>query len=369
MSQTFTVDLGARSYEIAIGAGLLSQLGELIAPFSKSKRIAVITDETVHELHGAALAEALSNYNIHLIVRPAGEAQKSMANLEEVLESLFCAGFDRSDLLIAFGGGVIGDLAGFAASIFKRGMPFVQVPTTLLAQVDSSVGGKTAINNQFGKNLVGAFYQPRLVVADTDLLSTLPARQVKAGYAEVLKYGLLGDAEFFMQLNDGLGQKVLNLDADALTQAVHTSCAAKAKIVTADEREGGVRALLNLGHTFAHALELEAGYDGDLLHGEAVSAGMEMAFRFGATQGICSQSDADQVSEHLAKTDMPRVKGMAHLLSDPDTLMRHMAQDKKNESGHLTLILPRAIGDTYVDKRADADAVRAFLINLRDTLS
>lgn len=368
MPDTLRVELGERSYDICIGPGLLARLGPLIQPFAKSGRLAVITDETVHDLHGAALAEALRDYRVHMIVRPAGEAQKSMANLEEILESLFRAGFDRSDLILAFGGGVMGDLAGFAASIFKRGAPFIQVPTTLLSQVDSSVGGKTAINNRFGKNLIGAFYQPRLVVADTDLLSTLPLREVKAGYAEVLKYGLLGDAAFFDALDSGLGQDVLTLDPAALTQAIHTSCATKAKIVAADEREGGVRALLNLGHTFGHALELEAGYDGDLLHGEAVSAGMEMAFRFAAAQGLCAPDAADRVTRHLTQTDMPRLSDMAHLLRDPDALMRHMGQDKKNESGHLTLILPRAIGDTFVDKRADTEAVRAFLINLRDTV-
>lgn len=367
VTKKLSVDLGERSYDICIGPALLPNLGQLIRPFAASDRVAVITDETVHGLHGAALAEALSDYRTHMIIRQAGESQKSMSNLEEVLDSLFRAGFDRSDLILAFGGGVIGDLAGFAASIYKRGAPFIQIPTTLLAQVDSSVGGKTAVNTAHGKNLIGAFYQPRLVVADTDLLSTLPPREVKAGYAEVLKYGLLGDAKFFEDLDAGLGASVLDLDPVALTQAVHTSCAAKAKIVAEDERENGVRALLNLGHTFGHALELEAGYDGDLLHGEAVSAGMDMAFRFGAANELCSTQDADRVTDHLMKTGMPRIADMMHLLRDTDALMRHMGQDKKNEGGHLTLILPRAIGETYVDKRADVNVVREFLINLRDT--
>ena len=301
-----------------------------------------------------------------MIIRPPGEAQKSMPNLEEILERLFEAGFNRSDLVIAFGGGVIGDLAGFAASIFKRGMPFIQVPTTLLSQVDSSVGGKTAINNRFGKNLIGAFYQPRAVIADTDLLSTLPLRELKAGYAEVLKYGLLGDAAFFDDLEAGLGADILALKPAALSRAIYVSCETKAKIVAQDEREGGVRALLNLGHTFGHALELEAGYDGDVLHGEAVSAGMEMAFHFAAAQGICSQSDAERVSAHLAATSMPRISDMTHLLANPDALLRHMEQDKKNEGVHLTLILPRAIGETYIETRADKDAVLGFLTHLRD---
>lgn len=366
MTERLTVGLGERSYDIYIGSGQLAQLGALIAPFATTKRVAVITDETVHNLYGEALAMALSAYRTHLIVRPAGESQKSMANLEEILDSLFRAGFDRSDLLIAFGGGVIGDLAGFAASIYKRGMPFVQVPTTLLSQVDSSVGGKTAINNQFGKNLIGAFYQPRAVITDTDLLSTLPVRELKAGYAEVLKYGLLGDALFFEELNSGLGADILALKSEALSRAIYISCSTKAKIVAQDERESGVRALLNLGHTFGHALELEAGYDGDLLHGEAVSVGMEMAFQFAVNQGLCKADCADQVSAHLAATTMPRIADMSDLLREPEALLRHMGQDKKNEGGQLTLILPRAIGDTYVEKRANREAVFGFLTQLKD---
>lgn len=365
-SQNLRVGLGERSYDIHIGPGQLARLGNLISDFAPTKRVAVITDETVYDLYGEALAKALSDYRTHMIVRPAGEAQKSMANLEEILDSLFRAGFDRSDLLIAFGGGVIGDLAGFAASIYKRGMPFIQVPTTLLSQVDSSVGGKTAINNQFGKNLVGAFYQPRAVITDTDLLSTLPPRELKAGYAEVLKYGLLGDATFFAELDAGLGADILDLKVEALSRAIYMSCATKAKIVAQDERESGVRALLNLGHTFGHALELEAGYDGDLLHGEAVSAGMEMAFKFAAAEGLCQAACADLVTAHLAQTSMPRIADMSHLLRNPEALLRHMGQDKKNEGGHLTLILPCAIGDTYVEKRANRDAVLGFLTQLKE---
>ena len=365
-SEILQVGLGARSYAIRIGAAQLLRLGDILSEFAPAKRVAVVTDETVYGLYGAALKEALSDYAVHMSVRPAGEAQKSMANLEEILDGLFEAGFDRSDLLIAFGGGVIGDLAGFAASIYKRGMPFVQVPTTLLSQVDSSVGGKTAVNNKFGKNLIGAFYQPRAVITDTDLLSSLPLRELKAGYAEVLKYGLLGDAAFFEELDVGLGGDILALEPDALSRAIYMSCAAKAKIVAEDERESGVRALLNLGHTFGHALELEAGYDGDLLHGEAVSIGMEMAFLYAASQDICSQEDAARVSAHLEKTDMPTLKVAAHLLKRPEALLSHMGQDKKNEGGHLTLILPRRIGETYVEKRADKAAVLRFLTHLRD---
>ena len=365
-TEVLNVDLGERSYDIQIGRGQLEVLGDIIRGIAKTQRVAVIADETVYSLYGQAIETALSDFTVHMIRRPAGESQKSMATLEQVLESLFQAEFDRSDLLIAFGGGVIGDLSGFAAAIYKRGMPFIQVPTTLLSQVDSSVGGKTAINNQFGKNLVGAFYQPQAVIIDTDLLSSLPARELKAGYAEVLKYGLLGDAAFFGDLEAGLGAEILALKPKALSRAIYLSCETKAKIVAQDERESGVRALLNLGHTFGHALELEAGYDGDLLHGEAVSAGMEMAFHFAAAQGLCPQSDADRVSAHLADIHMPRIADMTHLLRDPDALLRHMGQDKKNEGGNLTLILPRAIGETYIEKSADRAAVLGFLTHLRD---
>jgi len=364
--EALTVGLGARSYDIHIGEFQLSRLGDILSEFAPAKRVAIITDENVERLYGDAIRRALSDYTVHMCVRPAGEAQKSMTNLEEILNSLFEAGFDRSDLLIAFGGGVIGDLAGFAASIYKRGMPFVQIPTTLLAQVDSSVGGKTAVNNKYGKNLIGAFYQPRAVITDTDLLSSLPPRELKAGYAEVLKYGLLGDAAFFKELDAGLGGDILALKPEALSRAIYVSCAAKAKIVAQDERESGVRALLNLGHTFGHALELEAGYDGDLLHGEAVSIGMEMAFLYAAAGGMCSQKDAARVTAHLVKTKMPNLKEVAHLLVSPEALLSHMGQDKKNEGGHLTLILPRAIGETYVEKRADKAAVLRFLTHLRD---
>ncbi len=364
--ETLTLDLADRSYDIVIGPNLLASLGQRVRSLSPTARIAVITDATVHALHGAAIAKALSNCETHMIVRPAGESQKSMANLEDILDNLFRAGFDRSDLVIAFGGGVIGDLSGFAASIYKRGMSFIQVPTTLLAQVDSSVGGKTAINTQYGKNLIGAFYQPKQVIADTTLLKTLPPRELKAGYAEILKYGLLGDAAFFDQLERGLGADILALDEAALTKAIRISCETKAKIVAQDEREGGLRALLNLGHTFGHALELQAGYDGDLLHGEAVSVGMEMAFRFAVEQGLCPSADADRVTAHLAATNMPRITDMSHLLTDPDALMRHMGQDKKNEGGHLTLILPRRIGETFIEKRADRESVLRFLTQLRD---
>lgn len=360
-----TVDLGERSYDIIIGEDLIARADEYLAPHLKAKRVAIVTDENVHALHGAALQAALSEYETHMIVRPAGESQKSFAGLEAVLESLFRAGFDRNDTVIAFGGGVIGDLTGFAASIYKRGCQFIQIPTTLLSQVDSSVGGKTAINNQFGKNLIGAFYQPKLVLADTSVLKTLPARELKAGYAEVVKYGLLGDRAFFDWL-DVNGQDVLDLKAEAIAHAVAISCKTKARIVAADERERGERALLNLGHTFAHALEIEAGYSGDLLHGEAVSAGMEMAFEFSAAQGLCPASDAAKVKSHFKTLGLTSIADVAPLLKDAGKLLAHMDQDKKNEGGTLTLILARAIGDAFVQKSAPRGAVLNYLTTLSE---
>ena len=284
----------------------------MIEPHLKAKRVAVVTDENVYALHGKTLEAALSAYETHMIVRPAGESQKSFDGLQAVLEALFKAGFDRNDTVVAFGGGVIGDLTGFAASIYKRGCQFIQIPTTLLSQVDSSVGGKTAINNEFGKNLIGAFYQPALVLADTSVLKTLPEREIKAGYAEVVKYGLLGDRAFFDWL-DRNGEDVLALKPEAIAHAVAVSCKMKARIVAADERERGERALLNLGHTFAHALEIEAGYSGDLLHGEAVSAGMEMAFEFSAAQGLCSDKDVKKVKSHFKQLGLTSIKDVAPL--------------------------------------------------------
>lgn len=360
---TVNVDLGARSYDIIIGDDVLGRVGQLIAPHLNAKRVAIVTDETVDGLHGQALREALPGLEVHMIVRPAGEAQKSFEGLQAVLGGLFEAGFDRRDTVLAFGGGVIGDLTGFAASIYKRGCQFIQIPTTLLAQVDSSVGGKTAINNAYGKNLIGAFYQPKLVLADTSVLRTLAPRELKAGYAEVVKYGLLGNRSFFdwLEMN---GPDVLALEPAAIAQAVAKSCQTKARIVGEDEQERGVRALLNLGHTFGHALELEAGYSGNLLHGEAVSAGMEMAFEFSAAQGLCSAADVKALKVHWDKTQLTGIADVAHLLKDGVKLASHMDQDKKNEGGALTLILARAIGDAFVQKAAPRQEVVAYLTSL-----
>ena len=361
-----TVDLDLRSYDIIIGENLLARVEEFLTPHLNAKRVAIVTDETVYALHGKTLESALSDYETYMIIRPTGENQKSFDGLQMVLNALFEAGFDRNDTVIAFGGGVIGDLTGFAASIYKRGCQFIQIPTTLLSQVDSSVGGKTAINNQYGKNLIGAFYQPKLVLADTSVLKTLPEREIKAGYAEVVKYGLLGDRTFFNWL-DINGLDVLSLKPEAIAYAVAVSCEAKARIVAADERERGERALLNLGHTFAHALEIEAGYSGDLLHGEAVSAGIEMAFEFSAVQGLCSEDEAAKVKSHFKKLNLTSLKDVAPLLTDANKLLAHMDQDKKNEGGALTLILARAIGEAFVQKSAPRKAVLNYLTYLSET--
>ena len=368
-AMTVTVDLGDRTYDILTGVGLLIKAGALIRPLLPTPRTVIVTDETVFTLHGQTLKASLDEAGItyKFVILPPGEAQKSYKTLEIVLDAFFDAGLTRKDVVVAFGGGVIGDLTGFAASVFKRGCSFIQIPTTLLAQVDSSVGGKTAINNRFGKNLVGAFHQPKLVLADIDVLKTLPQRDLKSGYAEVVKYGLLGDREFFDWLEYN-GQKVLDLDPKATAEAIATSCKTKARIVSEDEFESGKRALLNLGHTFGHALELEAGYDGDLRHGEAVSIGMSMAFEFSHMIGLCPAQDVKRMIAHMNALGMPQMADAPHLFKDPQVLLAHMAQDKKNEGQSLTLILAREIGDSFVEKQADRDAVGRYLDQLSERL-
>ena len=361
--ETVSVDLGDRSYDILVGHGALSRLGERLSGLLKRPRVFVLTDETVERLHRHGLDEALrpAGISTHWKALPPGEQTKSFSNLEGIFDWLLEAGADRSDILIALGGGVIGDITGLAASLMKRGMGFVQVPTTLLAQVDSSVGGKTAVNTPRGKNLIGAFYQPRLVVADTALLETLPTRELRAGYAEVLKYGLINDAAFFAWLEEN-GQKVLTLDPEAIAYAVATSCRAKAAIVTEDERETGVRALLNLGHTFGHALEAANGYGPDLLHGEAVAIGMALAYRYGADQGITSAEDAERVRRHLDATGLQSViPGRQGGPYSAARLVQLMQQDKKASGGRVPLILARGIGQSYIHPDADLSSVEAFL--------
>ena len=353
-----------RAYDVLVGDGLLEAAGRLIAPFQKRGRTAVVSDETVWGLHGARLTAALAAAGLEalpVIVAP-GEQTKSFAGLADVTDRLLALELDRGDLVTAFGGGVVGDLAGFAAAVYKRGIDFVQIPTTLLAQVDSSVGGKTAIDTPRGKNLVGAFHQPRLVLADLSVLATLPDREMRAGYAEVIKYGLLGDREFFEWL-EANGAAVLAREPAALAHAVARSIEMKAEIVAEDEREQGRRALLNLGHTFAHALEAETGYGEALLHGEAVGLGMAQAFRFSAAQGIANGQDAERATRALAASGLPtRLSDIPGHPFDAARLVAHMAQDKKAEAGRLTFILARQLGEAFVAKDVAASAVRHFLI-------
>ena len=364
MTLSIPVGLGGRSYEVLVGPGLVDQAGERMAGFLKRPRTAVVSDETVWALHGARLTAALARAGITAlpIVLPPGEQTKSFAGLDDLTDRLLALELDRGDVITAFGGGVVGDLAGFAAAIFKRGVDFIQIPTTLLAQVDSSVGGKTAIDTPRGKNLVGAFHQPRLVLADLDVLATLSEREMRAGYAEVIKYGFLGDFGFFEWL-ETKGAEVLAREPQALSRAVARSVEMKAEIVAEDETEQGRRALLNLGHTFGHALESETGFGEALLHGEAVAAGIALAFRFSASQGLCSRQEAVRAGAAIAAVGLPAT--LADVSAKPfeaDRLLSHMGQDKKAEGGRLTFILARGLGDAFVAKDVDAGAVRKFLI-------
>jgi 3-dehydroquinate synthase len=363
--RTLKVALGGRSYEVRVGAGLLGRAGEMIAPLLARPRTVVVTDENVAELHLAELTSSLQAAGVQCetVVLPAGEETKSFAGLDELCDQLLSHELDRKDLVVALGGGVIGDLAGFAAAIYKRGIDFIQVPTTLLAQVDSSVGGKTAIDTPRGKNLIGAFHQPRLVLADLTVLGSLPDRQMRAGFAEVLKYGLLGDPAFFVWLENHAA-KVLAHDAQAVEHAVVRSVEMKAQIVAADEREtSGARALLNLGHTFGHALEAETGFGEALLHGEAVALGSAMAFRFSAGLGLCDPQEASRVDAVMEASGLPwRMDQIQGGPFTADRLLAHMAQDKKAEGGRLVLVLARRIGEAFVEPDVEAARLRDFLL-------
>ena len=358
------VPLGDRAYDVLIGPGLLSRAAVLIGERLGAARCAIVTDENVASFHLATLEAALKADGRHVgsIILPPGEKTKSFRVLEPLSERLLELGLERGDLVVALGGGVIGDLAGFAASILRRGVRFVQIPTSLLAQVDSSVGGKTGIDTPQGKNLIGAFHQPGLVLADTDTLKTLPERELRAGYAEVAKYGLLGDAPFFDWLEQNHAS-VLALKAEPLTKAVETSVRAKAGVVSRDETEQGERALLNLGHTFGHAYEAFCGYSDRLLHGEAIAIGMCQAFRFSKALGVCSQAGApERVSAHFAAVGLPtRIADIPGDKPDIETLMKLMAQDKKVRHGKLTFILAHRIGEAFVARDVSGDDTRAFL--------
>jgi 3-dehydroquinate synthase len=356
------VALGTRAYDIVIGRGLIASLGERIAALRPGAKVAVVTDATVAKRHLAATEAALKSAGIEssAIVVPEGEGSKSYATFETVCEAIVAAHIERGDLVIALGGGVIGDLAGFAAASARRGLDFVQVPTTLLAQVDSSVGGKTGINSRHGKNLVGAFHQPILVVADTALLDTLPKREFRAGYAEVAKFGLLGDAAFFSWLE--ANWQDIFAGNTAREHAIAVCCRGKAGIVARDERETGERALLNLGHTFGHALEAGAGFSGRLLHGEAVALGTALAFEFSARKGLISEADAARARAHLAAVGLPTyLKDVPGGVPGIDALMDLIAQDKKVKRGKLTFILVRGIGQAFVENDVSAAEVCAFL--------
>ena len=360
---TVRVALGERSYDISIEAGALDRAGELLAPYAARGRFIVVTDRNIVPNQLYRLESSLTAAGIASAVEvlPPGESTKSWEILEKLSDALLAYGVERNDTIIALGGGVIGDLVGFAASILKRGCRFVQIPTTLLAQVDSSVGGKTAINSKAGKNLIGAFYQPAHVLIDPTTLDSLPQRQLRAGYAEVVKYGLIDDPAFFAWCEDN-GGKLLSGDSKARTHAITTSVSAKARIVGEDEREtSGRRALLNLGHTFGHALEAEMGFSDKLLHGEAVATGMALAFRFSASLGLCPPEDARRVTAHLDAAGLPATLRAARIDASGEALVAHMMHDKKMEGGQLPFLLARGIGKTFLEKKVDLAAVEAFL--------
>jgi 3-dehydroquinate synthase len=358
-----TVDLGPRSYEILIGRHILERTGSEIAERMPGRRVAVVTDENVARYHLNTLSTSLKAAGIEstTITVPPGEKSKSFGTLETVVDAILGARIERSDLVIAFGGGVVGDLAGFAASIVRRGVRVVQIPTTLLAQVDSSVGGKTGINTGRGKNLVGTFHQPSLVLADAGVLDSLTPRFFNAGYAEVAKYGLLGDASFFAWLEDNWRAVVAGWPER--DQAIAVACRGKAATVAADEQEqSGTRALLNLGHTFGHALEAATGYSDRLLHGEAVSIGTVLAFAFSARRGLCSPDDAKRVARHFAAVGLPT--RMADIPGEPmvaETLIQAIGQDKKVSRGQLTFILVNGIGAAFVARDVPPAEVSEFL--------
>ncbi|MBL8707565.1 MAG: 3-dehydroquinate synthase [Rhodospirillaceae bacterium] len=357
------VDLGSRSYDILIGRNLINTAADHILPLLGKRHVVIVTDANVARLHLEALEHALKQAGIAVdsIILPAGEATKSFAELERLCGLLLDMKVERSSTLIALGGGVIGDLTGFAAAVFLRGIDFIQVPTTLLAQVDSSVGGKTGINMPHGKNLVGAFYQPRLVLADTGTLDTLSRRELLAGYAEVVKYGLIDEPDFFTWLETN-GIDVIEGDEAARRHAIGISCRAKARIVGADERESGARALLNLGHTFGHALEAECGFSDELLHGEGVAIGMVMAFDLSATLGLCPTEDSARVQRHLASVGLPTSPlSLQGRLWTADRLIAHMGRDKKVKDGRIGFVLARGIGQAFHPAHVDPDQVSALL--------
>ena len=357
------MSLGTRSYNIVIGRALVANAAEIIRPFLRRDFVVIVTDSNVSKAHLATLEQSFKDARIEskAIILPAGEATKSYKHLAELCDGLLAAGVERRDTVIAFGGGVIGDLTGFAASILRRGVNFVQIPTSLLAQVDSSVGGKTGINSPLGKNLIGAFHQPVKVLADLEVLQTLPQRQRAAGYAEIAKYGLLGNISFFEWLETNVG-KIMGGDVDAIAEAVRISCEMKARIVAEDETETGVRALLNLGHTFGHALEAATGYSDLLLHGEGVAIGMLQAFGFSEMLGHCPPGTAKKVAAHLARANLPTHRSQINAkFPKPQKMLELMRQDKKAVAGKLTFILAKRIGEAFIARDVPDSQVLEFL--------
>jgi 3-dehydroquinate synthase len=362
MISPIQVSLGARSYQIHAGPGLLNEAGEMLAPFARG-RVAVVTDENVLKFHYLALEAGLKKAGLSpfVIVLAPGEQTKNFSALEQLIENLLHNKIERGDLVVAFGGGVIGDLAGFAAGIYKRGVAVAQLPTSLLAQVDSSIGGKTGINTTHGKNLVGLFHQPSIVIADTTVLTTLPRREMIGGYAEVAKYGLLGDTDFFSWL-EANAARALKDDSASLAHAVAHSCKMKAAIVSRDEREADERALLNLGHTFGHALEAASGYSDALSHGEGVSIGCALAFALSARLKFCQPGDVERVRRHFDSVGLPtRLAQVPGKRPSPDELLAHMRHDKKSSGGQMTFILARGIGRAFVARDMPEDDVRTIL--------
>jgi 3-dehydroquinate synthase len=356
-------DLADRSYDVLVGEGLLASAGRLMTPLLDSKRVAIVTDENVAGLHLAAVERSLDGAGIdyEALVLPPGEKTKDFDHLESLVDRLLEAKVERGTPLVALGGGVVGDLTGFAASIVLRGLDFIQIPTTLLAQVDSSVGGKTGINTARGKNLVGSFHQPRLVLADTEALSTLPPRELLAGYAETVKYGLINDPEFFGWL-ESHGAAVIDGDPMARRRAVLSCCANKAALVAEDEREAGHRALLNLGHTFGHALEAEFGYGDYLLHGEAVAIGLSLAFELSTRLGLCPPEDTARVRRHLAAMGLPTgLESLDGQALSAAALLDHMGRDKKVRDGKVTFVLVRGIGQAFLSRDVNPADVEALL--------
>ncbi|MEM6762714.1 MAG: 3-dehydroquinate synthase [Pseudomonadota bacterium] len=355
------VDIPCRAYDVLIGDGVMERAGQEISAFRPGGRVLIVSDEVVAPLHLPTLTSSIAAAGLEVsdMLVAEGEASKSPGPLMEVVETILDRGLERSDVVVALGGGVVGDLAGFAAAIARRGMPFVQVPTSLLAQVDSAVGGKTGINSAHGKNLIGAFHQPALVLADTRALKTLSTRHQRAGYAEIAKIALINDAAFFARL-EALGANALT---KGLVDAIETAVAAKAAVVVADEKEAGDRALLNLGHTFAHGVERIGGYDGRIVHGEAVGLGICVAHRFSVYLGLCDPADAARVSAHMAAVGLPTCFGDIAITVTAPALEDAMAQDKKVKDGVIRFVLTRGVGKAFVSEGLPPDVIRAFLVS------